>query len=155
MLPIPYGDAQSLAQAQAAIAAVKAQASGLASLDANSLVVQNPANAVATATASKIPLRDASGDIAVLSTATAGNNAIGKTEAGVRISHAWVLWRNEGRWWLLDCTLKNAPIPADSLPENRYIPLYSYSKGSTFRHSATQVGLAQVASKRKSPVASN
>lgn len=80
---------------------------------------------------------------------------IGKTEAGVRISHAWVLWRNEGRWWLLDCTLKSAPIPADSLPENRYIPLYSYSKGSTFRHSATQVGLAQVASKRKSPVASN
>jgi len=82
MLPIPYGDAQSLAQAQAAIAAVKAQASGLASLDANSLVVQNPANAVDTATASKIVKRDASGDIAVLSTATAGNNAIGKTEAG-------------------------------------------------------------------------
>lgn len=80
---------------------------------------------------------------------------IGKTEPGVRISHAWVMWKNEGRWWLLDCTLKSAPIAADSLPENRYIPLYSFSKGSTYRHSATQVGLAQVASKRKSPVASN
>ena len=80
---------------------------------------------------------------------------IGKTEAGVRISHAWVMWKNEGRWWLLDCTLRSAPIPADSLPQNRYIPLYSFSKGSTFRHAATQVGLAEVASKKKSPVASN
>ncbi len=80
---------------------------------------------------------------------------IGKTEPGVRLSHAWVMWKNEGRWWLLDCTLRRAPIPADELPANRYIPLYSYSKGSTFRHAATQVGLAQVASKKKSPVASN
>ena len=80
---------------------------------------------------------------------------IGKTAPGVSISHAWVMWENEGRWWLLDCTLRRAPILADELPTNRYIPLYSYSKGSTFRHAATQVGLAQVASKRKSPVASN
>jgi hypothetical protein len=80
---------------------------------------------------------------------------IGKTEPGIRISHAWVMWKNEGRWWLLDCTLRRAPIAADELPSNRYIPLYSYSKGSTFRHAATQVGLAQVASKKKAPVASN
>ena len=80
---------------------------------------------------------------------------IGKTEPGVRISHAWVMWRSEGRWWLLDCTLRNAPVAADTLPENRYIPLYSFSKGSTYRHAATQVGIAQVASKRKAPVASN
>lgn len=80
---------------------------------------------------------------------------IGKTEPGVRLSHAWVMWKNEGRWWLLDCTLKRAPIPADELPTNRYIPLYSFSKASTFRHSATQVGLAGVASKKNSPVASN
>ena len=80
---------------------------------------------------------------------------IGKTEPGIRISHAWVMWRNEGRWWLLDCTLRSAPIPADSLPQNRYIPLYSYGKNSTYRHAATQVNLAQVASRKKSPVASN
>jgi hypothetical protein len=80
---------------------------------------------------------------------------IGKTEPGIRLSHAWVMWKNEGRWWLLDCTLRRAPIPADEVPANRYIPLYSYSKDSTFRHAATQVGLAQVASKKKSPVASN
>ena len=80
---------------------------------------------------------------------------IGKTEPGIRLSHAWVMWKNEGRWWLLDCTLKRAPIPADELPANRYIPLYSYSKNDTFRHAATQIGLAAVASKSKAPVASN
>ena len=39
----------------------KAAASGLASLDGSSLVVQNPANATATPTASKIPIADGSG----------------------------------------------------------------------------------------------
>lgn len=41
----------------------KAQASGLASLDGSSLVVQNPANATATPTASKIPIADGSGKL--------------------------------------------------------------------------------------------
>lgn len=41
----------------------KAQASGLASLNASSLVVQNPANATATPTASKIPIADISGKL--------------------------------------------------------------------------------------------
>lgn len=40
--------------------ASKAAASGLASLDVSSLVVQNPANATATPTASKIPIADGS-----------------------------------------------------------------------------------------------
>jgi len=46
-----------------AFIASKAAASGLASLDGSSLVVQNPANAAATAAASKIPLADAAGVI--------------------------------------------------------------------------------------------
>lgn len=41
----------------------KDAASGLASLDASSKVVQDPANATATATASKIPIADASGNL--------------------------------------------------------------------------------------------
>src|SRR5262245_54535116 len=80
---------------------------------------------------------------------------IGKTEAGVRISHAWVMWLNEGRWCLPDCTLRRAPIPADEISSKQYIPLYSYSKNGTYRHAATQVNIAEVASKKKSPVASN
>lgn len=41
----------------------KASASGLASLDGDSLVVQNPANATATPTANKIPIADGSGKL--------------------------------------------------------------------------------------------
>ncbi len=41
----------------------KAVASGIASLDANSKVVQDPANATSTATASKIPIADGSGKL--------------------------------------------------------------------------------------------
>lgn len=80
---------------------------------------------------------------------------IGKTEAGIRINHAWVMWRNEGRWWLLDCTLKRAPIAADTIPTGQYIPLYSYSKNGTYRHAATSANIAKVAAKKNSPVASN
>jgi len=43
--------------------ASKAQASGLASLNASSLVVQNPANATATPAANVIPISDASGKL--------------------------------------------------------------------------------------------
>lgn len=41
----------------------KASASGIASLDASSLVVQNPANATSTPTAGKIPIADGSGKL--------------------------------------------------------------------------------------------
>jgi hypothetical protein len=51
----------------------KASASGLASLDSSSLVVQNPVNSTATATASKIPIADASGYLDTwISTLTTG-----------------------------------------------------------------------------------
>lgn len=49
--------------AEALVTLGKAVASGLASLDASSLVVQNPANATATPTASKIPIADESGKL--------------------------------------------------------------------------------------------
>jgi hypothetical protein len=80
---------------------------------------------------------------------------IGKTKAGIRINHAWVMWKNEGRWWMLDCTLNRAPVLADSIPAGRYVPLYSLSKEGAYRHAATGANIAKVASSKKSPVASN
>jgi hypothetical protein len=77
---------------------------------------------------------------------------IGKTSRSAKISHAWVLWKDAGRYWILDCTLNRAPIAADTLPEDRYIPLYSYAKGSAFRHGVSSVNVAAVATKK--PVAS-
>lgn len=77
---------------------------------------------------------------------------IGKTSRSAGISHAWVMWQYEGQWWLLDCTLKRDPVPADSIPEGRYIPLYSYGKGTCYRHSNTQLNVAAVTSRKNSPV---
>ena len=70
---------------------------------------------------------------------------IGKTHRNARMSHAWVMWQNEGRWWILDCTLKSDPIAADTLPADRYVPFYSYGKHSAYRHGAKSARLATVA----------
>ena len=64
---------------------------------------------------------------------------IGKTSRYSRTSHAWVYWRNENRWWILDCTNRTQPIAADSVSEERYIPYYSYGRSGEFRHRATQL----------------
>src|SRR5207249_3678326 len=63
---------------------------------------------------------------------------IGKARSSSRISHAWLMWQHDSRWWVLDCTNLREPIPADRLSSNEYIPLYSFSKSSEYRHHATQ-----------------
>ena len=77
---------------------------------------------------------------------------IGKATRKSRISHAWIMWQHQGRWWILDCTNTSRPIPADRVGRDAYIPLYSYDKSGSYRHSATQMFANQVAT-RKSPVA--
>ncbi len=73
---------------------------------------------------------------------------VGKQHAGAKLSHAWVLWREQGgRWYILDCTNNYRPVPADSVSSNDYVPLYSWSKGACYQHAATS-GLASVAGKR-------
>lgn len=80
---------------------------------------------------------------------------IGKTSRNAKMSHAWVLWKNEGRYWILDCTLNRAPIAADTLPADRYVPLYSFAKGTAFRHGGSSVNVATVATKKMDSVASS
>jgi hypothetical protein len=80
---------------------------------------------------------------------------VGKARRDSRISHAWLMWENEGRWWVLDCTNTSQPIPVDRLSRNEYIPLYSWGKSGTYRHSSTRIMTAHaVAGKRTAPVAS-
>ena len=64
---------------------------------------------------------------------------IGKAEKYLRTCHAWVYWRYEGRWWILDCTDRADPIAADSVSPDRYIPYYSFGKMGTYRHPAARV----------------
>ena len=76
---------------------------------------------------------------------------IGKAEKNSRTSHAWVYWRNGGRWWILDCTDRLDPIAADSVSSDRYIPYYSFGKTGTFRHATTRVGTTATTSAVASP----
>jgi hypothetical protein len=67
---------------------------------------------------------------------------IGKMKRSSSISHAWVMWQNEGRWFILDCTLNWRPIPIESVAKGDYVPLYSYAKNGTYRHASTSLMVA-------------
>jgi hypothetical protein len=77
---------------------------------------------------------------------------IGKARRTSKISHAWVMWNDGSRWWILDCTNTSKPIAADSVSSNEYIPFYSYDGGHAYTHSGAQLFAGGVASK-KAPVA--
>jgi transglutaminase-like putative cysteine protease len=63
------------------------------------------------------------------------------------------MWNDGARWWVLDPTNKTNPVQADSTSRDEYIPLYSYDSGRSYRHAATSIFMAGVAS-HGSPVAS-
>lgn len=70
---------------------------------------------------------------------------IGKTFKGAKSNHAWIYWRSDSRWWILDPTNRSTPVPADSLPRDRYVPYYSFGKQGAFRHRATWIFMAGTA----------
>jgi len=80
---------------------------------------------------------------------------IGKMTRGAKLSHAWVMWQHEGKWWILDCTMLSKPVPADKVGANEYVPLYSYSRGTAFRHTDKADMTADVAGKAKGHIAAN
>jgi len=81
---------------------------------------------------------------------------IGKARSSSRISHAWLLWENNSRWYILDCTNNREPIAVDRVSSHEYIPYYSFTRNGTYRHAATQIMTAEsVAGKGKAPVASD
>lgn len=59
---------------------------------------------------------------------------IGKARRTSRISHAWLMWKNEGRWWILDPTNTPDPIAADSVGPDDYIVNYSYDRSGSYCH---------------------
>ncbi|RYD77527.1 MAG: hypothetical protein EOP84_15405 [Verrucomicrobiaceae bacterium] len=80
---------------------------------------------------------------------------VGKARAVSDMSHAWLMWKNEGRWWILDCTNNSRPVAADSIARGEYVPLYSWSKRGVYRHgSADGLAASAVARKGRAPVGS-
>lgn len=71
---------------------------------------------------------------------------IGKARRTSQMSHAWLLWEHDSRWWILDCTNNWEPIPADRVSSSQYIPYYSFAKDGEYRHRATALMVAQTAS---------
>jgi len=67
---------------------------------------------------------------------------IGKARRTSQMSHAWLMWQHDSRWYILDCTNNWDPIPADRVSSNTYIPYYSFDKNGEYRHRATQVLVA-------------
>ncbi len=59
---------------------------------------------------------------------------IGKARSTSRISHAWLMWKHEGRWWILDPTNVPEPIAADSVGAGDYVINYSYDRTGSYCH---------------------
>ena len=68
---------------------------------------------------------------------------IGKARRTSQMSHAWLLWQHDSKWWILDCTNNWDPVLADHVSSSQYIPYYSFAKHGEYRHRATQVAFAQ------------
>jgi hypothetical protein len=64
---------------------------------------------------------------------------IGKARRSSQMSHAWLMWQHENRWYILDCTNNWDPIPADRVSSSQYIPYYSFAKTGEFRHISTAI----------------
>ncbi len=65
---------------------------------------------------------------------------IGKARRTSKISHAWLMWKNQGRWWILDPTNVSEPIPADSVGAGDYIVNYSYDRTGSYVHGRSYSG---------------
>jgi hypothetical protein len=64
---------------------------------------------------------------------------IGKAETKAKTSHAWLYWYWQGRWWILDPTMRSSPIAAKSVTPGRYVPYYSFGREGAYRHKATRL----------------
>ena len=82
---------------------------------------------------------------------------IGKARRTSQMSHAWLMWQHDSRWWILDCTNNWDPVPADRVSSSQYIPYYSFAKNAEFRHRATQIMVADasVVAGARGAIASN
>ena len=61
---------------------------------------------------------------------------VGKYTRSAEMSHAWLLWENQGRWYVLDATMKSSASDLANESENDWIPLFSYSALGKFQHEA-------------------
>lgn len=61
---------------------------------------------------------------------------IGKARRTSTISHAWLMWKHNGHWWILDPTNSARPILAENTGPDEYLVTYSYDKNGSYRHTS-------------------
>ena len=61
---------------------------------------------------------------------------IGKARSSSKISHAWLMWQNNGRWWILDPTNISHPIAASEASANEYLVSYAYDQTGSYCYDA-------------------
>ena len=62
---------------------------------------------------------------------------IGKARSTSKISHAWLMWKNNGKWWILDPTNASKPIPASAVAPNEYLISYAYDQTGSYCFNTT------------------
>ena len=65
---------------------------------------------------------------------------IGKARSTSKISHAWLMWKKDGHWWILDPTNTAEPIPAEAVGPTDYIVNYSYDRNGSYCHATPRPG---------------
>jgi len=59
---------------------------------------------------------------------------IGKARRTSKISHAWLMWKYNDQWWILDPTNNPKPILASQTSVDEYLVLYTYDRSGSYRH---------------------
>jgi transglutaminase-like putative cysteine protease len=61
---------------------------------------------------------------------------VGRIKSVSGMSHAWLLWKGPAGWMVLDATMYSRPLDVARLGPSEFTPLYSYTAGGKFVHSA-------------------
>jgi hypothetical protein len=64
---------------------------------------------------------------------------VGKRYLDSPTGHAWLLWRKDGQYWILDCTNACYPIPAVTVHYGNYVAQYSWSQNCAYRHAGASL----------------
>ena len=61
---------------------------------------------------------------------------VGRIRSVRNMSHAWLLWKGPTGWLILDATMYRTPLDLDRLGPGEFTPLYSWTAGGKYVHSA-------------------
>lgn len=61
---------------------------------------------------------------------------IGQASKKSKIAHAWLLWFDQGRYWILDPTTHSEMVAAEKVAGKRWYSRYSYDRAGAYKHSS-------------------